>query len=66
MPRFALASRLHLLSPDQIARLDHIICDDGDWTPEQIAAYISRWHSMCVLTDPTCDDWIGNQGANLP
>jgi 3-keto-L-gulonate-6-phosphate decarboxylase len=55
MPRFALASELHRLTPDQIILIDHIIADDGDWTCEQIAHYIAQWHTLEIVPHP--DDW---------
>jgi len=55
MPRFALLSDLPHLSPDAIAQIDHIIADDGDWTPEQIAHYIAQWQT-CERIDHE-DDW---------
>ena len=66
MPTFALASELHRLSPDAIARIDHIIADDGDWTPEQIQFYIRLYTASYAATDPTCDDWTHPTSDNLP
>lgn len=60
MTRFALLSELHRLSPDAIARVDHIICDDGDWTPEQITHYINQWSGHNILTSDE-DDWTKPQ-----
>lgn len=64
MPTFALASELHRLSPDAIDRVDHIIADDGDWTPEQIRHYIANWHGITVV-EPATDDWTRYDGALL-
>lgn len=64
MPHIALASELHRLSPDQIARVDHIILDDGDWSPEQIAHYIAQWYGLCVV-QPAIDDWSQYNGPLL-
>jgi hypothetical protein len=55
MPRFALASELHRLSPGQLFHIDHIIIDDGTWTTEQIAHHIAQWHTC--ETVPHDDDW---------
>jgi len=64
---FALASELHRLKPDDIRRVDHIIADDGTWSPEDITAYIARWRSHCILAEvePAVDDWTRYQGELL-
>ena len=63
MTTFALLSELHRLKPDQIALVDHIIADDGDWSEEQISHYINRWHGHNVLPDP--EDWARYDGELL-
>jgi hypothetical protein len=62
---FALLSELHRLTPDQIAQVDHIICDDGDWSKEEIAAYIDRWRENCVIAEVMPDDWTSKHGELL-
>lgn len=49
MTTFALLSELHRLTPDQITCVDHIICDDGDWSNEQVSHYINTWRGHNIL-----------------
>lgn len=50
MTAFALLSELHRLHHSQLDRDDlHIICDDGDWSEEQINHYINTWRGHNVL-----------------
>lgn len=59
MACYALASELDRLTPEQLAQVDHIIIDDGEWTAAQIAAHINRWSLLSPdpLPDPFPDDW---------
>ena len=64
MTTFALLSELPRLTPDAIASVDHIICDDGDWSPEEITAYINNWRGHSIIhAEP--DDWTRKDGGLL-
>lgn len=57
MTTFALASEYHRLTPAQKDRVEHIICDDGEWTRDQIQQYIAT----CFITDIETerrDGWV--------
>lgn len=61
MTTFALASEYHRLTPAQRDQVDHIICDDGNWTLEQIAAYMADCNGgTCVFDTETerRDGWV--------
>lgn len=51
MTTFALLSEYHLLTPAQKSQVDHIVCDDGEWTQEMITLAI-----QFPLEDPNHED----------
>lgn len=60
MTTFALASEYHRLTPAQKDQVDHIICDDGEWTNDQIQFYIIG-HNRDVAFDIETerrDGWV--------
>lgn len=66
MTTFALLSELNRLKPDEIARIDHIIIDDGEWSNEQISHYINQWPAHNILTCESIeDDWTRKDGELL-
>lgn len=65
MTVFALASEYSRLSPAEQDRVTHIIADDGDWTPEQISAYLQRWRDADIHYELSPDDWTTKAGELL-
>lgn len=57
MTRFALLSEIDRLTPEQMAKVDHIIADDGEWDQARITAYINQWSGHSILHEPPADDW---------
>lgn len=50
MTTFVLLSEIHRLRPSQLDIPDlHIICDDGDWSQEQVSHYINQWRGHNIL-----------------
>ena len=58
MTAFVLLSDLPHITPADRARKDlHIILDDGDWSPEQVAHYINQWSATSAEITPASEDW---------
>lgn len=51
MTTFALLSEYPSLSPLQKEQVDHIIADDGTWTPAEILAYTQTIFAEDIETE---------------